>query len=69
MSDDEARTPTSNGLWAWLTNRAGLIILVVLAAIVGFKLTSSLIKWMLIAVVIGATVYLVKGALRRADER
>lgn len=59
--------PKSSGPWAFLSNRAGLIILVVIAAIVGLRLMSSWIKWMLIAMVIGAVVYLVKGALRREE--
>ena len=64
--DDQATTkPATNGPWAWLSNRAGLIILVVIAAIVAIKLMSSWIKWMLIAMVVAAIVYLVKGALRR----
>jgi hypothetical protein len=51
-----------------LSNRAGLIILVVIAAIVALRLMSSWIKWMLIAMVVAALVYLVKGALKsRAD--
>jgi O-antigen ligase len=66
-SDDEqaAKKPATNGPGAWLSNRAGLIILVVIAAIVALKLMSSWIKWMLIAMVVAAIVYLVKGALRR----
>jgi O-antigen ligase len=54
-----------SGPWAWLSNRAGLIILVVIAAIVGIKLMSSWIKWMLIAMVIAAVVYLVRGVMRK----
>jgi uncharacterized membrane protein YfcA len=64
-SNDEA-PKTASGPWAWLSNRAGLIILVVLGAIVGLRLMSSWIKWMLIAMVVAATVYLVRGARRRA---
>lgn len=59
--DDEAKGP-----WAWLSNRAGLIILVVIAAIVGIKLMSSWIKWILIAMVVAAVIYLVKGVTRKA---
>ncbi|HLT37297.1 MAG TPA: hypothetical protein VK034_13480 [Enhygromyxa sp.] len=68
MATDE-QPPTSeretNHAVAWLGKRAGLIILVVLAAIVGLRLMSSWIKWMLIAMVVAAVIYLVKGALRR----
>jgi hypothetical protein len=66
-SDDEAPTAIAKGPWAWLGKRAGLIILVVIGAIVGLKLMASWIKWMLIAMVIFAIVYLVKGALGSAD--
>jgi uncharacterized membrane protein YfcA len=64
-NDDEAQKPAANGPWTWLSNRAGLIILVALGAIVAVRLMSSWIKWMLIAMVVAAIVYLVKGALRR----
>jgi len=63
--EDKAAKPGASGPWAWLSNRAGLIILIVIAAIVGIKLMSSWIKWMLIAMVIAAIVYLVRGARRR----
>lgn len=63
--EDKAGQPGASGPWAWLSNRAGLIILIVIAAIVGLKLMSSWIKWMLIAMVIAAIVYLVRGARRR----
>ena len=70
MATDDDKTPTresqANGAVAWLSSRAGLIILVVIAAIVGLRLMSSWIKWMLIAMVIVAVVYLIKGA-RRPD--
>jgi O-antigen ligase len=69
-TEDERPTnqPKRAGPWAFLSNRAGLIILVVLAAIVAVRLMSSWIKWMLIAVVIAAVVYLVKGVLRRSSD-
>lgn len=65
--DKSTSKPESSGPWAFLSNRAGLIILIVIAAIVGLRLMSSWIKWMLIAMVIGAVVYLVKGAARRGS--
>jgi hypothetical protein len=61
--------PPSPSPGSWLRNRAGLIILVILGAIVGLRLMSSWIKWMLIAMVGAAIVYLVKGALRRVSDR
>jgi len=70
-TDDPTQTtkpkPASAG--SWLSNRAGLIILVILGAIVGLRLMSSWIKWMLILMVGAAIVYLVKGALRRGSEQ
>lgn len=62
----QPKQPSSVG--TWLSNRAGLIILIVLGAIVALRLMSSWIKWMLIAMVGAAIFYLVKGALRRASE-
>lgn len=69
MTDDEdaAAEKTAKGARTWLTNRAGLIILVVIAAIVGLKLMASWLKWMLLAMVVAAIVYLVRGARRRMD--
>jgi hypothetical protein len=61
-------TSRRKGPWAWLSDRAGLIILVVIGAIVGLRLMSSWIKWMLILMVGAALVYLVKGALRGAGD-
>lgn len=61
--------PTKKAAWAgWLSNRAGLVILVVLGAIVALRLMSSWIKWLLIAIVVAAVVYLVKGAMRSSGE-
>lgn len=65
MADEPTSKAQSKGPWAWLSNRAGLIILVVIATIVAVRLMSSWIKWLLIATVVGAVVYLVKGARRR----
>lgn len=65
-SEDETPTtkPEADATVAWLSKRAGLIILVVLALIVGLRLMSSWIKWMLLALVVAAVVYLISG-LRR----
>lgn len=46
------------GPLAWLSKRIGLVVLVILAVIVAVRLVASWIKWLLIAVVIGALVYL-----------
>jgi hypothetical protein len=54
-SPEPSKPPTAS-----LASRAGLIILVVLGALVALRLVRSWLKWMLIAVVIGAVVYLVK---------
>ncbi len=62
-NEDEGK---GKGVGAWLGDRAGLIILVVIAAVVGLRLMSSWIKWLLIAMVVGAAYYLVKGALNRS---
>ena len=67
--DQSATKPANKGPWAWLSNRAGLIILVVLGAIFGLRLMSSWIKWMLIAMVAAAIFYLVKGALRSGSDK
>lgn len=56
----------SEGPLAWLSKRAGLVVLVVIAAIVALRLMSSWIKWLLIAMVVGAVFYLVKS--RSSDE-
>lgn len=56
----------SKGPLVWLSTRAGLVILVILGAIVGLRLMSRWIKWLLIAVVVGAVIYLVKS--RSSDE-
>lgn len=75
-NEDQASKPKADGArklssrrsaTEFLSNRAGLIILVVLAAIVGLRLMSSWIKWMLIAIVVAAIVYLVKGVRRRSE--
>jgi hypothetical protein len=65
-TDDENpnKQPDPNSAVEWLGKRAGLLILVVIGAIVGLRLMSSWIKWMLIAVVVAAIVYLVKSAQR-----
>lgn len=66
-TDDETPTekPDPSNLTEWLGKRAGLLILVVIAAVVGLRLMSSWIKWMLIAMVAAAVVYLIKSAQRR----
>jgi membrane protein implicated in regulation of membrane protease activity len=66
-TDDETPTtqPDSSNLTEWLGKRAGLLILIVIAAIIGLRLMSSWIKWMLIAMVAAAVVYLIKSAQRR----
>lgn len=48
------------GPLAWLSSRAGLVILVVIGAIVGLRLVSRWLKWLLLAVVVGAAIYLIK---------
>ncbi|PRP91804.1 hypothetical protein ENSA5_52410 [Enhygromyxa salina] len=65
MADDmdEKRSTTktgeSEGPLAWLSKRAGLVVLVVIAAIVALRLMSSWLKWLLIAMVVGAVYYLI----------
>lgn len=61
MADNDEVDTSSEGPLAWLSKRAGLVILVVIGAIVALRLMSSWIKWLLIAVVVGAVFYLVKG--------
>jgi hypothetical protein len=65
-TDDETpnEQPDPNSAIEWLGKRAGLLILVVIGAIVGLRLMSSWIKWMLIAMVVAAIVYLIKSAQR-----
>ncbi|PRQ07994.1 hypothetical protein [Enhygromyxa salina] len=63
MADKDDEAAPSGGPLAWLSKRAGLVILVIIGAIVGLRLMSSWIKWLLIAMVVGALVYLVKSAM------
>ena len=51
----------------WLSTRAGLVILVVLGAIIGLRLVSRWLKWLLLAVVVGAVIYLIKSRPRGED--
>jgi uncharacterized membrane protein YfcA len=60
VADNDEVDTSSGGPLAWLSKRAGLVILVVIGAIVALRLMSSWIKWLLIAVVVGAVFYLVK---------
>lgn len=53
------------GPLAWLGARAYLTILVALALIIGWRLVSSWLEWLLIAVAVGAVIYLIK---RRPDD-
>ncbi|KIG15399.1 hypothetical protein DB30_05595 [Enhygromyxa salina] len=62
MADKDDQVASSEGPLAWLSKRAGLVILVIIGAIVGLRLMSSWIKWLLIAMVVGALFYLVKSA-------
>lgn len=65
MADNDDET-ASEGPLTWLSKRAGLVILVIIGAIVALRLMSSWIKWLLIAVVVGAVFYLIKS--RSGDE-
>jgi uncharacterized membrane protein YfcA len=60
VADNDEAGGSSEGPLAWLSKRAGLVILVVLGAIVALRLMSSWLKWLLIAVVVGAAFYLIK---------
>ena len=65
----EGRSDETEGSLAWLSKRAGLVILVVLATIVGLRLVSKWLKWLLIAVAVGALFYLVMGRSSESDEQ
>lgn len=69
MADDSGERRSSGdeqaGPLAWLSKRAGLIILVVIGAIVAARLMASWIKWLLVAVVATAVLYLWK-SLRKS---
>jgi uncharacterized membrane protein YfcA len=58
-----------DGPLAWLSKRVGLVVLVVIGAIVALRLMASWIKWLLIAVVIGALFYLFASRPSAESER
>jgi uncharacterized membrane protein YfcA len=66
VADNDDEGASNEGPLAWLSKRAGLVILVVLGAIVALRLMSSWLKWLLIAVVVGAAFYLIKS--RSSDD-
>ena len=59
VAGNEDEAGSDEGPLAWLSKRAGLVILAVIGTIVALRLMSSWIKWFLIAVVIGAVFYLI----------
>ena len=63
-SDDRPRAELST----WLSKRAGLVILVVIAVIVAMRLMSSWLRWLMIAIVAGAIFHVVKSRLSDGDQ-
>ena len=72
MANDEQRSepPSEPPSESWLSKRAGLLILVVLGAIVLWRLMATWLHWLLFAVLAGAVVTFAKRWLggRESDE-
>ena len=67
MPDDPS--DERRGLFARFGARTYLILLIVIAVLIGVRLVSKWLKWLLIGVAVSAVVYLVMSARSSADNR
>ena len=67
VSDDPS--DERRGLLARFGVRTYLILLIVVAVLIGVRLVSKWLKWLLIGVAVSAVVYLIMSARSKADSR